>query len=583
MSFIPAITDFVQDWLLDNPFFVRGCRQSRRTLRAAAQSSVVGFGMLLALLMLVWLAPGALRRDLAQFPVLPALWLCGIHALLCAGVGTPARGTLAGEIRFGTFQLLLLLPYPPWQLLALKLVYPAWWLLVLWLAGCPFYFAAALLDLAPASLLGAVAPIPLLIGMVSIGAEQLDMTSFRRLQREVTGGSAREPIRAGDALGSLLVVWGLILAGGRELLTSASGGWSASRGLYGLPVPRWAYWALLLGVVGVAAFTTALSGISTQEAASARAGRVRRTANGLFYLLLVGSAWGLLRDWQRVVLLLGVPIGLPVLLVLFRWMIPPRREDRLSAAEVAWIARRWDNPLLLRDLRGATRYVSMRRSCVRRTLVVAGMVGALAGVILGTGSGPFVPWEHLVFGIGLSAAGFLLYYPTTEAAMAWATERPGAAALMLLAPTSTAELLRGRALAAVIHCWLVNAALWLLLAAMVGWALWQGRWTTLVALGAMSPLIFPFLAASWGLPDAVGAGARENTAVVVLLALGTAGTTLAFKAASLPPVMVLLLSLLLFSATWAQGRGYYRLRLERVERFRREHLELLDAPKGEGK
>jgi hypothetical protein len=135
----------------------------------------------------------------------------------------------------------------------------------------------------------------------------------------------------------------------------------------------------------------------------------------------------------------------------------------------------------------------------------------------------------------------------------------------------------------VIHCWLVNAALWLLLAAMVGWALWQGRWTTLVALGAMSPLIFPFLAASWGLPDAVGAGARENTAVVVLLALGTAGTTLAFKAASLPPVMVLLLSLLLFSATWAQGRGYYRLRLERVERFRREHLELLDAPKAQGK
>ena len=570
---MPPPTARLVELIIDNPFFVRECRQARRRLHQGAWGAGVGFAALLGVLVLFWVAPGGLKAAPLHYPLLPALCLAGGHTLLF--LGGALRPVLAGELRTGTFQQLLLLPYSSGRLLLARLVYPCWWLLVTWLGGWPFYVVAALTGLAPLGLLSSVAPLPLLLALFGIAIELMDDTAFRRLKAETTSGP--RPVSAGQGVGSMLPIWSLLFTAFREAVSTVPGGWNAPHPVFGGSLPRWGFWAVLLGVIWMAAAGTALAGLSTSEAAERTFGRVRRLADGLLYLLIVGSVWNLLPPWQALILLVGIPVVACLLAALIRWIVPPRRIDPLSAAEVAWCAGRWDNPLFLRDLRTDTRYVSMRRSLVRRTLVVLITLTALTLPLLAGNLGPFIPWDELVYGIGLSAAGFLFYYPQVHAELAWGRERPGhGAALLLLAPISTLELLRGRALAAVVYCWTVNAVLWLVMAAAAGWALWRGRGVPLVTLATVAPLFLAALAGSWSPPEGAERTGRKDLLILLMCGTGLGSWGLAFNTDRLPTPLMLLLAALLCAANWGLARGFYRLRLAELEQFRRDRLELLD-------
>jgi hypothetical protein len=61
-----------------------------------------------------------------------------------------------------------------------------------------------------------------------------------------------------------------------------------------------------------------------------------------------------------------------------------------------------------------------------------------------------------------------------------------------------------------------------------------------------------------------------------MCATGLSCWGLAFNTGRLSAPVNLLLAVLLFAANWWQARHYYRIRLVKLECFRRDHLELLD-------
>lgn len=556
----------------DNAFFVRECRQSRRTLHQAAWGSGVALLALLAVFVWLRLGPPRILATLVLRTDLGAYVLVGTHTLLCLGVGSLCRRVLSDEAREGTLSQLLLLPLTPGALLKHKLAFPLYWLALAWVAGWPFYLAAALTSIARMGVLTALYPLPFLAGLLCF-IELANLPVQLELRKIRTGGSAREAYSLGRTFAVPLSVWALLACGSHDLLSGRPGGWSAQVPVYYTLLPRWLFWTLFGALCGALALQGGLAALTSESRATGNT----RTINGVpwaLYLLALGCFWPILQLWQRWTLLLGIPIGFYLLVFLVRMATPPRGEDPLAAKELAWAARLSDNPLYLRDLRSATRHLSMRRSLVRRACALALLLGGPLALLLGSGLGPFIPWDHVVLVTGVSLGAFLFWLPPVQASVAWAQEQPrGAVALLLMSPLTSAELVRGRSLAAVVHCWLVNGGLWLLILATFVYALARGYGAGVLPILAVSPLFISLLANTWSTDPA-----SDNHSHTLLLALAQFATALSCLlllvfAIRIPVLYVLFLSSALLVANYWLARQSYHRSICTLDRLRIEHLD----------
>lgn len=553
---------------VDNAFFVRECRQSRRTLHHAAWGSGVALIALLAVF--VWLRVG-LPRVLAAF-ALSAYVLAGTHAILCIGVGSLCRRVLSDEAREGTLSQLLLLPLTPEALLRHKLAFPLYWLALAWLAGWPIYLAAALVGTARMGELTALYPLPFVAGLLGF-AELANLPVQLTVRKFRTGESAREGISLGHTFAVPLSVSALFACGSHDFFSGRPGGWSALVPVYYTLLPRWLFWSLLGALCCALALQGGLSALNSESRAAVNT-RVIHGVLWAFYLLTLGCFWPILQLWQRWALLLGLPICLYVFAILVRMATIPRGEDPLTARELAWAARLSDNPLYLRDLRSATRHVSMRRSLVRRACVLALLLGGPLALLLGTGLGPFIPWDHVVLVTGVSLGAFLFWLPPVQASVAWAQEQPrGAVALLLMSPLTSAELVRGRSLAAVVHCWIVNGGLWFLTLATLVYALARGHGAGVPPILAASPLFITLLANTWSADLA-----SDNQSHTLLLALAQFATAfscllLLVFATRISVLYVLFLSSALLIANYWLARQSYHRSICTLDRLRIDHLD----------
>jgi len=558
----------------DNPFFVRECRQARRSLRAAAWGSGLVMCSLLALLIALhlghwrWLSNFGAGMDAAAF------LLVSIHGLLCLAAGTLTSRVLSVEARNGTLQQLLLLPYTPEALFRRQLVYPLHWIFIAWLAPWPFYVAAALSGVVQMGVLADLYPLPLFAGLAGL-YEFTNGNTRQRINQLCSGSASREGVTVSDSLAAILPLWGLLICGGRDMLSGRPGAWMAWDPFYGGLLPRWLFWSLFGSLFTAVPLLSAVAVLSSEQP-SGTAARRARVALWLLYFLTLGHTWPVLHTWHRYVLLLGVPTALPLLTIVARWSVPPRREDPLSAPEVEWAARLSDNPLFLRDLRAATRFTSLRRALVPRTCVVIGCLGALSALPLVSGLGPYIPWDQLILGTGVGLCSFLFLMPPMHAVSAWAAEQPrGAAALLLMTPLTSAELLRGRALAAVLHCWIANSVLWILALATLIYAFVRGYGLAVLPLLALAPLFVSLLAGSWTADLASYDHARSTALVLTQTITGLGALTLTFFARRIPPPLCLVLSLALFGANYWLARLTYQHALSTLDRLRREDLDTL--------
>lgn len=515
----------------ENPFLTRELRQHRgeRLRMCLARLSWICSLGLLPLLMVVVpaLAWRAYGLEWTYTPPPPFL-LVMPHGMLCflaAGYGLDRF--VAAERRQATLGSVLLVSLPPSHWLLQKLVFPLYVLVLTWLAGLPFYLAAAALDIDLPLRLLTYSLIPLALGLYTLTLPLL-VPSETLLE----GAEYERPRPWEHLLLAPLVLLPFLIAGIWGVFKGMAGRWSTSQ-LFCMHVPDGVVLALLLPILPVGSYFTGLAALSGGEASARLAHRARLACVTWLYLLLFGL-FGF--QWW---VLLGAALSLlagsgPLYQELKqRWRrarrphtaggaspdrsTPAARkriEDPRSRGDVAWLAGYWDNPIFVRDLRMRTRAASFRRALIGGwmafgiILLIIGLLPltAFVGAIIAS---PAQAW-HSVRAAGAAIApahkdmlalfcgaysllilvGGASGSPTGRAQLAGAT-RDAEPRLPeeFATPLASEDLLLGRAVAAALYSWCFATPAIMGLAVSALYAAWRGVWSVFPLLAACLPLL----------------------------------------------------------------------------------------------
>ena len=201
-----------------------------------------------------------------------------------------------------------------------------------------------------------------------------------------------------------------------------------------------------------------------EEQGQRTAARIRTGALAVLYYVglgvILGFYWVKASIWAR----WGLPAAFPVAVLLVVRFTSPPREDPSSRRETAWIACRWDNPLLVKDFRTYTRSHSIRNTVVREAFYLAVLLAVLAYLKIHVDRGTVQDFLDTATGFLLPIAPLLLlaeasFRPFT----AWTRERSARTLpLLFLTPLRSEEILRGRLLSGVLYAITSHAPLLIL-------------------------------------------------------------------------------------------------------------------------
>jgi hypothetical protein len=453
--------------LFENPFFRREVRALRRRELAPADP------FLIVQVAALWL-PVLLQERLLWHEetnetfrrVLALLALVMVHAGcgVAAGVNLAAR-VLLEEHRRGTLDALRTIAVPSWLWLPQKLLMPLAGTVLVWLAGLPFYAALCMRghflprELAPLFVLSGAAALLAFCGTLLLPPEGL------RLRPRPGMYASRLDYLLDLARAGLS--WG---TAGVLLITTFHAGRYAGR-VTDTPYPSLPFYSgwletgtgllTLLAAVVLAALAAAWEAADpASRPASFLSRALRLLAVGAAYYLLLGHVWAPLAEPVRVLALALFPAA--VLLAAASGRRPAELVGRRERAEAGWLARGWDNPVFVRDLRVALRGGGLlRQACSRIGALVLGLLAT--GLLAAAGIGPrFAPpgpsWLGLLFQVGLMAflAGFFVSIPALlglggRAINNWQAERQANTLPQLLtSPLPSDAVVKGRWAAALL-------------------------------------------------------------------------------------------------------------------------------------
>jgi hypothetical protein len=580
----------------DNPFFTLFLRRSRRNIEGRFQFVAV----LLGILALPVLAAVVLRGS-TEAPRLSYWWLAVPHGFfIVVLVIADAQAILRDEQRRQTLEFLRLLPSPPGQRLWLK-TWPALLsLATYWAAGLPFYLAFAALDLAPVGLLPRFAGLVLFAGIVALLSTLL-LSANPKLNEDSPGEGSVALMLALFALTLPLV----FLIGRGRGLTSPVYVFTAS-------VPGWLPIGAAFTALAGAAVTSALAALTADPDRERRASRWRFACMMVCAVLILAQFWFVFP--LQVQWILGVLGGISAALLLLtlalsRWMMPagaarpplepawpviprppshagwpsgaspfvppsngePRSEPEVRR-EIEWLSKRWDNPMLVRDLR------SRRFKAPIRGALVGGAVNAALAFACA-----WTVWYFLLSrwaGTSLAPFWYLLGQPFNwltsagaEAETRWKQEREsGSLALLILLPMPSADFLAGRMWACALHG--VAGILTPLLIAVLlcGWASLR-HWSGALPLAA---LFLGLLACLWTGRGCCVAPSPARTSeplwAVQLLAFAAGVAGVVFSTWR-PWWAVWLLALVILAGHLALALGWFRCRVRQFDRLRRGDID----------
>ena len=510
-----------------------------RLLAGVALGVLWLLGALLTALALHESPAAPLRLALVNFDGLVFL-----HAAGCVSAAGYGGDLVFGrEIRHKTLAAVQMLPQGAALFVWRKVTFPFYAIGIAWSAGIPLYVLAVLLNLATAA--------EALRGLLITGWTGLAVLALTLLGTSGQSPPPLDPIekRMHDMEATCR---GLLVSGaGLLVMWLALTGWiSPGRwGFFGLRVPTALPGWVLTGVLGPLAVSHGRDLLLGELSSYRRPMCLAGAGLAVVYLLALGAFWPGLPLWGRALAVVG-----PVLLGLLNgWQLcrllrsaaktgapvskPKRKEDPWTERELAWIAARWNNPLLLRDLRASLRAQSLR-SKLRDSLigqpllvvVIYFLVKWFGGAVLsGAASWLLTP----LFSGGGTASAF------------WNKEKKsGALPLLLLTPLSSREILGGRLAASIVLGLPLLTLPLLLFIGGVGWLAFTRFWP----VGPMVLSVLPLLLGAWvamgctnAIPERVVSGFESNpvfrlveAGVVVLIPVGLVVILLAAQGGPLP-------------------------------------------------
>jgi hypothetical protein len=413
------------------------------------------------------------------------LWvLIAVHCVLCLiAAGYSGYRLFAAEHFRSTLDSVLLLPLSARQWLGLKLVFPILAVLVAWVTALPFYLVAALCNLIRFDDLAYMTHKPLLGGVTLLAAALMVTPDYLKRSRQA---SAKQgvPFQQMDLdlhLRGMLLMWVLYALG--VGLIYGGGLCAIPRPFYDVFVPEAFFWVGGGAAFIPAATLTAMCAVVTSDKRERFAAMARMLALIALYYTGLGLYWRVMPDWQK----LGFAIGLPIITVFMNRNKGSRREDTGMMREIQWISQRWDNPMLLRDLRVYGRFFSIRScmmwSCAASLLGVIALVGV--GIKWGFGNA-MVVFSWIACQIAIQGAAMTWAKPKLLWHKEWTQQT---LPLLLLTPLRSEEILLGRLMAVPIYFWTGKFPLVISLVAALVWMATQGYWIALPAALAASPLL----------------------------------------------------------------------------------------------
>lgn len=470
----------------ENPYFVREVRASSRKAWTPLGWLVLAaaVGPLLAL----WLAS---RQPDWMDPFARGMLLtmvAGYHALICSvtgwRLGTRVFGT---EQQQNTLESLQLVAASPWRWTLQKLVFPVYALLLVWVAAIPgalalatrSYFVPA--DLWLGQLLAGAA------GALSFGAALAIPPERVGLPRSAERGL---PLAQRLELSSMRLIpvwlgWELLQLAYQWLEGVWNGGPHRFRQHLLFSMLSLRHDQILGGMLGLFLLCALTRAWNWANPSSPGARRLRVGTQILTLLtaygLVVGLTWaGSFWMWQ--VLVVGVPAT-----QLFRLAREHRRlkwsrrasrpESGSLISEIPAVQARWDNPVLVRDLRVALRSTGLRSAFSRQWLIIGGLAVVL-GLFLMSQPWATSTYSYRIF-IGSLASVYgwgafvTLLRTGLSTAVQWGTERRlKTVSQLLLSPLTGSDIVLGRWAAAILQSCLISGP-WLLCAAAC-WVLAEG-------------------------------------------------------------------------------------------------------------
>lgn len=469
---------------VENPFFVR-------EVRAYARKAWSPLGWMLLAGALLPLFPLGLTerfseangRMIETFLRGLVLFTLGVsHGGLCAASGWMLGVRVFGaEHRQNTLESLRLVSASPWWWVVQKLAFPLYALTLVWAAALPGYSALVIRgsflpqDLWPGLTLAAGFALltfaaALVISPERIGAPRVNDRTRPLAERLETGLHRLLPLWIG---------WMLISVGGRWITDAAAERplRLLSRRLFG---PLWLredqIAGLLLGLLLVYALTAAWTWANPASLLARRLRTVMQALTvGVGYLVFLGLTWaGSWWIWK--VLVTGFPL-LQVLRLVRQERVErqakksrkPRKEGARSPGEILALQRRWDNPVLIRDLRVALRGSGLLWTflgqCLAIFLIALGMMALLvAGPMSGIQRSGYL--LQAFAGTMCSILGWIAFVTSmrigSRAMAQWSSERRmNTISQLLLTPLSGRAIIRGRLAAALVEG-LLTALPWIL-------------------------------------------------------------------------------------------------------------------------
>jgi len=574
---------------LENPFFRREALLLARRPRSRVAIWIFLAGV--ALMAAPVLAEPFLRLQDGRKASQDGLLLAAVlHGVLCLVAGAyAAELVLADDRRQSALDELRLLPYLPAKWLALKLAFPLLLTLLIWMVGLPFYLAAVLLGSLPLSAAYRVAGYPLLVGLAMLAGSLLLPAGPATPQPVGRRGPSQSQMDREGWIGMLLLqLMGCCVMG--WMARAWLGRLGASRPFYGLWLPEGPLWTMMAAGFLAAAFMSAMSVLSSTDAADRRVARVRVLVLLGVGFLAYGYAWG----WLTMPLRWGIGIGFLLLVLAPRLFLPPPGcvrstrpgppDDPRSAAEVAQAAAWWENPVWVRDLRALSRKASVRKLILGEgwILPLLMLVPSLAFYWLGASRLTDLP-HALGYGVALFGPTLLIVGPASVASARWERERlENTLAPLLLTPLSSEDLLRGRMAACLGYYWASRIPLLGVSLGTIIWSSTNGFWSLAPALFAVAPLFV-----HWALGGGVNVGKlakseeiRRNTRRLLLLCVGQAASVgcsvliLLAAPGRLWPAGAWGVALALFLLNWWTARERFRLWVRQLECLRHSDLEL---------
>lgn len=506
-----------------------------------------------------------------------AIALTVFHSLFCAIAGVFACDRIFGdEHRRGTLQGVLLLPLSPVRWLVLRLAFPLFTVGLAWAAAIPVYVLVPALSSASHDATLRLTLIPLCLGLAALPVVLLLPPDFVERMRRARSGGGRNPRQDADLVVRMLLLYSLVLSAQTLLWTQMVARFGAPQSVFGLRVPGWLPVTLIAAAILLASVSTALATISTLEARERWAARVRLAALTAIYYTNIGLFLGRfpqLPAWLRWTLLLIFP----VVCLLNQWRAGGRREDRLAQEECAWVAARWDDPVLVKDFRVYTRFLSVRRTAIWECLGLAAILSGLAYLIVGVVGLSWLDYADRV------APWFLFFTPVillgeicSRPFAAWNRERSAKTLpLLFLTALSSRQILWGRLKGAVLYAVLGHLPILVITLPASAWILGRNTAEVMPWVTAFSPVAALFAVAfacavrSQSTP--IWEWLKEDYLELVLGLVQVAlliGTAVAAIEVSRSVVSAWMLAVPVFTANAWLAWACYRLRARQLEALR---------------